>query len=279
VLRRQSQDGEGRWNDVWMSPRHRSPDFWFIVNSPRRHGAWRTQRHRPERSVLWSVEHSQAEWRRLHDYGRFQRDPRYRVVLDHERRLNWVEFHVGRTYGELLRSSPRKTRTLSAVIGSSTALPGQQRRVALLRHLERSDLSFLATPFDHYGRDAGLGLACHRGPLPPYRKEAGLDPYRYSLAVEAVCERNYATEKLFDCLLCETLPFYWGCPNLEDWLEPECFIRLDLDDLDAAYATIRAAVEADEWQRRLPAIRRAKRRILEEYNPFPVLDALLREVA
>lgn len=278
-LRRQSQDGDGRWNDLWMSPSHRRPDFWFVVNAPRRHGAWRSQPHRPERTVLWSVEHGRAEWRLRYGYDRWQRDPRYRVVLDHARRLNWVQFHVGRSYRELRASSPEKTRTLSAVISSADRLDGQRRRLALLRDLEGRDLSFLDSRFDHYGFDNRHGFAHYRGALAPDRKESGLEPYRYSIAVEAVSEPNYASEKLFDCLLCETLPLYWGCPNLEDWLDPECFVRLPLDEPDAAYRTLRGVVEANEWERRLPAIRRAKRRLLDEYNVFPVLEQVIGSLA
>jgi hypothetical protein len=276
-LRRQSQDGDGRWNDLWMSPDHRHPDWWLVVNAPRRHGRCLVQRHRPERTILWSVEHQQAGWRRKYRYSRWERDPRYRVVLNHRGRLNWVEFHVGHGYAGLKTHTPEKTRTLSAVIGPAYELAGHRLRVDFLRDLEGRDLSFLETPLDHYGHDNRLGLAHYRGALPPYRKEAGLDPYRYSLAVEAVDEPNYATEKIFDCILCETLPFYWGCSNLEDWLEPESFVRLDLEDPDRAYRVLRDAVEGDAWSQRLPALRRARRRILEEYNVFPVLERIVRE--
>lgn len=280
VIAKQSQDGEGRWGDLWMSPHHERPDAWFVVNSPRRHGAWFAQPHRPERTVLWSVEHSKAAWRKKYHYDRWQQDGRYLAVLDHARRLNWVEFHIGRSFRELVASPPsgtdghEKTRTLSAVIGSAFDLDGHRKRIELLRDLDQRDLSFLATPFDHFGHDNRHGLGHYRGSLAPYHKEPGLEPYRYSLAIEATSERNYATEKIFDCLLCETLPFYWGCPNLEEWLDPECFVRLDLDTPGAAYRTIRDAIEGDEYTRRLPAIRRAKHRILEEYNVFPVLARL-----
>ena len=144
--------------------------------------------------------------------------------------------------------------------------------------METRDLSFLAIPFDHYGFANPQGLGHYRGPLPAYRKESGLEPYRYSLAVEAVDEANYVTEKFFDCILSETLPFYWGCSNLEEWFDSDCFIRLDLDDSDVAFRTLREAIEADEWARRLPAIRRAKARILDEYNLFPILEAVLRDL-
>jgi len=278
-LCRQSQDGAGRWNDLWMSPDHREPDCWLVVNAPRRHGAWRNQRHRPERTILWSVEHSQATWRRTYNYSRWEHDPRYRVVLNHRRRLNWVEFHIGHDYEHLKATTPDKGRTLSAIASGMYTLPGHTRRIDFLRNLDGRDLSFLATPFDHFGFDNRHGLTHYRGPLQAYQKESGLDPYRYSIAVEAIDEPNYVTEKFFDCILCETLPFYWGCSNLEQWFDPECFVRLDLENPDAAYLTLRQTIEADEWTRRLPAIRRAKQRILDEYNLFPVLETVVREFA
>jgi len=49
------------------------------------------------------------------------------------------------------------------------------------------------------------------------QKEEGLAPYRYSVIVENCQEQNYFTEKLLDCFLCDTMPIYWGCPNIEDY--------------------------------------------------------------
>ena len=274
----QSQDGEGRWNNIWLHPSHRNPDFSLVINSPRRHGAWLEQRHKRKRSILWGVEHSQSVWRRDYNYARWERKSDWAKVVTHQSQLNWCEFHIRRSYRYLREHHPEKTRVLSAVIASGDALPGQRKRVAFLKYLETQDLTFLVTPFDHYGYDNRHNFQHYRGPLPRRTKESGLEPYKYSLAFEAIDEPNYVTEKLFDCLLCECLPFYWGAPNLEEWLDPECFIRLDLGDPHAAFQTIRRAILERQWEQRLPAIRRAKEMILDQYNIFPALENIMQGV-
>ena len=54
---------------------------------------------------------------------------------------------------------------------------------------------------------------------PSLKKADGLASYRYSVVIENVRERNYFTEKLIDALLCRTVPIYWGCPNIGDFME------------------------------------------------------------
>jgi hypothetical protein len=147
-----------------------------------------------------------------------------------------------------------------------------------LKYLEDQDLSFLQSPFDHFGRSNAHNIKSYRGPLPEYNKQDGLEPYKYSIAIEAVAERNYVTEKFFDCILCECLPFYWGCPNMSDWFDPDCYVTIDPFDKAKSYTTIRDAIRAHEWERRLPAIRTAKRKILDEYNCYAVLEQTIRRL-
>lgn len=52
-------------------------------------------------------------------------------------------------------------------------------------------------------------------------KEEGLSPYRYSIVIENSREEGYFTEKLIDCLLCRTLPIYWGAPDIDRFFDTE----------------------------------------------------------
>ncbi len=52
-------------------------------------------------------------------------------------------------------------------------------------------------------------------------KEDGLLDYRYSIVIENARETGYFTEKLIDCLLCRTVPIYWGAPDIERYFEPQ----------------------------------------------------------
>jgi hypothetical protein len=60
----------------------------------------------------------------------------------------------------------------------------------------------------------GFEIMAHMSP--PY--EPSKNPYyetaMYSVAIENVSEDNWFTEKLIDCFATDTVPIYWGCPNL-----------------------------------------------------------------
>jgi len=103
-------------------------------------------------------------------------------------------------------------------------------------------------------------------------KTDALAPYRYSFALENHIETHHWTEKLADAFLGLTLPFYAGCPNAVDYFPEESFIPIDMDDPDGAVRIARKAIVDGEYEKRLPAIQEARRRVLYEHNLFAVLS-------
>ena len=97
-------------------------------------------------------------------------------------------------------------------------------------------------------------------------KAEGIDNYRYHITVENHIGPHHWTEKLSDAYLGFSLPLYVGCTNVEDYFPEESFIRLDIGDSEAALARIEKAVRDNEYEKRLPAIIEARRRVLEDYN-------------
>jgi GR25 family glycosyltransferase involved in LPS biosynthesis len=158
------------------------------------------------------------------------------------------------------------------VVSSRHELPGHRKRLAFLRFLQTRGVAF-----DLYGYRNDAGLASYVGPLPPHQKDDGILPYRYTFNAENHAVPNYCTEKLGDALLGECLCFYWGCPNIHEHLDPEAYVVLDLDDFEASYRRMLAAIQNDEWSQRLAAIRREKHRILDELQFFPTLERAIRE--
>lgn len=110
-----------------------------------------------------------------------------------------------------------------------------------------------------------------RGHRPLDDKAAALDDYRYHISIENYIGPHHWTEKLSDPLLGYALPFYCGCPNVTDYFPAESVIPIDIDDVDGALDTIKQAIENNAYEKRLPAIVEARRRILEEYNFFAVI--------
>ncbi len=99
-----------------------------------------------------------------------------------------------------------------------------------------------------------------------------LDSYRYHIAIENDRVADYFTEKLVDSFLGMTLPFYFGCPNAADYFPQESFIPIDIFDFEGSVKIIRQAIKANEYEKRLPAIVEARRRVLEEHNLFALLS-------
>ncbi|MGJ8627729.1 MAG: glycosyltransferase family 10 domain-containing protein [Sulfitobacter sp.] len=102
----------------------------------------------------------------------------------------------------------------------------------------------------------GLDVAVlGRGYAPFEKKEDGLAPYRFSIVIENIRESNYFTEKIVDAVLCETVPIYWGCPNIGDYFDPACM--LVCENADQMKAAIVAATDA-QYDAMVPALRAAK---------------------
>lgn len=255
---------DGSWEGVQLTA-DEDADYTVVFNRPRPGQAVTD----PERTVVVHMEppHAVARW------GEWAApDPRsFLQVRSHDRFLNVAEWHLKQSWEQLRRGLVDKHRDLSAVVSGKVTDPGQKLRIELLRHLEGVGL-----PIDVFGTDNPHGLAGYRGPLPPHDKGDGIFPYRYTVAAENSWHSNYATEKLWDALLGECLPFYWGCPNLEDYLDPGAFIRVPLEDPAAACSIVEEAIRGDQWSRRIDCIRREKERILDERQLFPVLARIAR---
>ena len=97
-------------------------------------------------------------------------------------------------------------------------------------------------------------------------KTVAMDGYKYHLCVENHLEPHHWTEKLSDAFVAMTLPFYAGDPLATECFPQESFIPIPLDDPQKAFEIIRKAMDGGEYEKRLPAIREARRLVLEKYN-------------
>ena len=174
-----------------------------------------------------------------------------------------IPWHVNRNFDELAAMKlPEKPKALSWVVGDARDLPGHIKRWAFLESIRRQD----TLPVDLYGRAVKY----------IEDKFDGLAPYRYSLAVENTSSPDYWTEKVADCFLTWTVPIYAGCPNLDTYFPEDAFIRIDMERPGESIEKIRAVIREDNWERRLPALGEARRRVLYRYQIFPHLAGLIR---
>jgi len=172
-----------------------------------------------------------------------------------------VPWHVNKSYDELKRLTlPDKKKSISWVTSNLTAFPGHVTRMAFLEFLRSQNV-----PVDLYGK--GINYIDD--------KWDGLSPYRYSLAIENSSGPDYWTEKVGDCFLSWTVPIYYGCTNLEDYFPAGSFIRIDINQPEAALKAIADTIASDVWEARLPVLEEARKLILDRYQFFPQMQHLI----
>jgi len=117
-------------------------------------------------------------------------------------------------------STAFKTHSCSIISSGKTDLLGHK-----LRHEVIAWLRLRAYNVDVLGR----------GYKPFEHKQDGLLPYSYSVIIENVQEPDYFTEKLLDCLICGTIPVYWGAPNISHYFKVDGMVICnDLAELQGA---------------------------------------------
>ncbi len=110
-------------------------------------------------------------------------------------------------------------------------------------------------------------------------KAEALDSFRYHIAIENHVALHHWTEKLSDTFLAGALPFYYGAPNAAEYFPADSLIAIDLAKPELAAQIIRRSIDNDEYSKRLPAIKEAKRRVLEEHQLFAYMRRLVGEGA
>lgn len=107
-------------------------------------------------------------------------------------------------------------------------------------------------------------------------KAEALDSFEFHVAIENHVATNVWTEKLADAFLGLTVPIYCGCPNVYDYFPKDSLIQIDINDFEASIKKIKEIINTPgEYERRLPAVKEARRRVIEEYNLFEMINKVV----
>ena len=101
-----------------------------------------------------------------------------------------------------------------------------------------------------------------------------LRPYKYHIVIENTSQRYYWTEKISDCYLAETFPFYYGCTNLDDFFPGESFLRINVREPEKSIEIIDKAIKAEKFEASMNVLAECKKRVLNEYNMFEYVARL-----
>lgn len=270
--------GAYKWNNLEITWLDDDIDYYVIINKPRP-----GDKYVPEKSIVYHMEPwcaGDQNWG-VKTWGEWAKpDPRkFLQVRTHNKFVNTVFWQLSLTYDQLqtMDISSQKRAELDKVVSSICSSkyfdPGHKKRIDFLHYLEEK--GFL---LHIYNEDNERGFKSYQGKArPSVDKEKGLVPYKYYFMCENNAERNFITEKLWEPILCESLCFYWGCPNVADIVDPRAYVQLD-DDFETAYNTMNAAIQMNLWEERLPFIKAAKQKILDQ-SFFPTLEKVLKPKA
>lgn len=118
---------------------------------------------------------------------------------------NGTFFYFGSTFIDKIDELKiNKSQMASIIASEKNILEGHKLRHNIIKTIKslKLDISILG-----------------RGYKPFKNKEDGLKSFKYSIIIENIVENDYITEKIIDACLCETIPIYWGAPNISDYFD------------------------------------------------------------
>jgi GR25 family glycosyltransferase involved in LPS biosynthesis len=264
---------DNKWKQIVMTSSNdpHEIDYYVIINSPQP-----TDQYVPERTIVFQMEPWVADPEKnwgVKTWGEWATpDPnKFFKVFTHKTHLNNVQWQIDYPfYTEPINNKERKNKMI-AICSQKNFDKGHILRNNFIKYVEDSSTSLI----DSCGRENYHHFKNYVGKVPSDNKYNVYSIYKYCLAAENNSEHNYATEKLWEAILCESLCFYWGCPNLEEYIDEKAFVRLPLEDPVAALKIIQQAIDEDWWSQRIEVIKQMKERILNKLGFFPLLESIL----
>jgi len=230
------------------------PDYYIMINRP-----GQMQSYNLSKTVVFHMEPAKF----INTLGEWSDADSTKImhVHSHKKFLNNVQWNFK------VPSIPEKNDSLVSILSGNNWDPGHKLRIEFVRR--NQDIVKV------YGRSNFNNVSCYQGKVPHENRSNIYAPVKYCIACENNAEINYATEKIWEPLLCECLPFYWGCPNLEDYIDPRAFVRLPLEDPELARKIIEKAIVEDWWSQRIDVIRDMKKKIRTQLGMFPMLKKII----
>ena len=170
---------------------------------------------------------------------------------------------IERNYDQLIELElPKKTKTISVISSNKMLTEGHRKRFKFVQDLKH-----------HFGdRIDVFGRGINDFEL----KWNVTSPYKYQIAIENDNCEDWVTEKFFDPILTYTYPIYYGCPNLEDYMDSRAFTRIDINNFEEAVEIIERLLKDDLVYNEFIANCSTYRNIyLNQLQLFPLLSSIL----
>lgn len=278
IMFRQTKGGKGYSSDgryrFYIDEEIDEPDFWVIQGKGIRIS--QTCTVAPQNTLLLSTEPQSVLVYPQHYIKQFgtvfscQQNTKHPNLILGPAVLPWfVGYHedAGKTctytldYDKLSQSpTPEKTKLISVITSNKAVTKGHIQRIRFVEKLK-----------EHYGDKIDIFGRGYNGFADKWEV---LAPYKYHIALENSSQPYYWTEKISDCYLSETFPFYYGCTNLNDYFSPEAFEPIDIGNFERTVQIIDRCITDNIYEQRKDVLTESKNLVLNKYNMFDCIAAL-----
>ena len=181
---------------------------------------------------------------------------------------------INKTYDELKSMKyPNKTKKISCVVSSrqNALFDGYIKRTTFIRKYSQ----IYPNKIDIYGRGWNKNVlgTNYKGTLGAYHQEKNtttdksdaLLDYNYSIALENFYNEKMMSEKITDCILCWTMPLYWGSIHTNVYFPEKSFHLIDIENKNI-FETINNIICKPPTDEEINAITEAREIILDKLN-------------
>ena len=262
--------GNNTWNNIRLVEDDNNIDYYVIINR-----SINNEYYNQSKTILFQMEpycnNEYQNWG-IKTWGEWSNpDPNiFLEVRNNKNTYNNCTWLLKETYSELSGMNIVKSKNyLSTICSSKYYDPGHIQRIDFLKYIENQEKSF---KIDIYGNENKHNLKNYISSLSSEDKSNGILPYKYYFMVENNYELNYITEKFWEAIVCESLIFYCGAPNISNYINKMAYVSIDLNNFEESYHIIKNAIENDLWSKRINFIREEKYKVLNYYNFFPTIE-------
>lgn len=107
----------------------------------------------------------------------------------------------------------------------------------------------------------------------PKRHDALVD-YKFNISIENEYQKNWISEKFYDCILTDTIPIYFGCKNIKEIFPENGYILInDINNSDEIHDLfIQINQNSDEiYEQKINGLRQIKKRYFDEFNLLKII--------
>lgn len=272
--------GNYTWNNIQFTWETNNIDYYVIINKPCDNDYFD-----PARTIIFHMEpwcyNPSHNWG-VKTWGEWAQpdESKFLQVRSHRNYYNNGFWQLKSTYTDLKNMTNIKKydhSIVSTICSSKYFDEGHIKRIDFLKFLEKKDDSVVS--FHYYNHDNVFQFKNYMGcARPNIDKEVGIMKYKYYFMCENNAEHNFITEKLWEPILCHCLCFYWGCPNVSEYIDPRAFVQLDMDDFEKSFQIMKTAISEKWWEQRLPYIVEEKNKILEYYAFCPTVERIIQSI-